>query len=331
MTRSFPLDTKTYRIGTLTVVALVALRIVIGWHFYREGADKIAEGDWTSAQFMVIAKGPLTPFYHWLVWDLDGRARLDKEATLESWDQFRQRVIDHYRFDEEQAEQAQQVFETRRDQYEWFFDVYGEEIEMYLKGLDRRTANRRDPAKRQVPSLRQQSELIEWEMRREVQPWLREIDELRKNYERDLLAIATPEQAGRRRTPSIPLPGRHLMDTNFIDVFVPYFDIVVGALLILGLCTRLAALAGAGFLVGIVLTQWPWAPGALPVHYQVIELFALLVIAAVGAGRFAGLDYFCNLLWRRYCCPEDEEGSCLPSFIRRFSCCAPKTEEKSCT
>ena len=331
MTRSFPLDTKTYRIGTLTVVALVALRIVIGWHFYREGADKIAEGDWTSAQFMVIAKGPLTPFYHWLVWDLDGRARLDKEATLESWDQFRQRVIDHYRFDEEQAEQAQQVFETRRDQYEWFFDVYGEEIAMYLKGLDRRTANRRDPAKRQVPSLRQQSELIEWEMRREVQPWLREIDELRQNYERDLLAIATPEQARRRRTPSIPLPGRHLMDTNFIDVFVPYFDIVVGALLIFGLCTRLAALAGAGFLVGIVLTQWPWAPGALPVHYQVIELFALLVIAAVGAGRFAGLDYFCNLLWRRYCCPEDEEGSCLPGFIRRFSCCAPKTEEKSCT
>ena len=47
----------------------------------------------------------------------------------------------------------------------------------------------------------------------------------------------------------LPRPGRRTLDvdTVLIDRIVPWFDLIVGALLIVGLFTRLAALAGAGF------------------------------------------------------------------------------------
>ena len=38
---------------------------------------------------------------------------------------------------------------------------------------------------------------------------------------------------------------------------------------------------------------------ALPVHYQAIEMLGLLVLAAVGAGQFAGLDYVLHNGWLR--------------------------------
>jgi len=289
------------------------LRLVIGWHFFREGADKIVQGDWTSAGFMRVAKGPLTPFYHWLLWDGEGRARLNEEATIEAWQQYLQRVIDHYRFDEKQTEQAQKVFDARRKQLEWFFDgdqkeTFGnrKEIEEYFKGLDRVARYKQDPGRMEVASLRGQANQIEMDVNKKLGPWLNTIDSMWSGYERDLNALANEEQAKQGKLP-LPLPGRKLLDTKFIDGIIPYFDLIVGIFLILGLFTRVSSIAGAGFLASIIMTQWPWAPGALPTNYQTIEMFALLVLAAVGAGRFAGLDFFLSLLWRRCCPPKTEK------------------------
>ena len=78
----------------------------------------------------------------------------------------------------------------------------------------------------------------------------------------------------------------------------------IGLCLILGLCTRLAALGGACFLVNVVLSQFPW-PTVYPYspdmvgHFMIfnkdgIELLILLLIAALPAGRWGGLDWF---LW----------------------------------
>jgi len=97
------------------------------------------------------------------------------------------------------------------------------------------------------------------------------------------------------------------MDTIFIDQIIPTFDLIVGILLILGLFTRITSLAGAGFLAMIVATQWPGAPGAIPAHYQIIEMFGCLVLAAVGAGRFAGLDFLVDCLLKKCCPPKTEK------------------------
>ena len=95
-------------------------------------------------------------------------------------------------------------------------------------------------------------------------------------------------------------PAVGLMDTNTIDRIVPYFDALVGVLLILGLFTRLAALAGAGFLFSIILTQWPGSPGAEPVYYQTIEMLGMLFLAAVAAGQYAGLDFILYSVWSKF-------------------------------
>jgi uncharacterized membrane protein YphA (DoxX/SURF4 family) len=308
----------------VAVVALVALRLAVGWHFYREGADKIIEGNFTSVGFFKIAKGPLTPMYEYFIWDGDGRARLDKKATLERWTQFRQQVVEHYGFDEKQQDQADQVFAYRagdpddespqvndRDgQLTRFFKEKREDIDKYLKGLDRRDKNRQDAARRGVESLRGQSEMIEKELQKEVGPWLSGLDLLWKSYEEDLNNLATEEQAARGWL-RLGRPGRIFMTNVMIDPIIPYFDLLVGICLILGLGTRVMALAGAGFLASIVGTQWPGAPGALPTYYQVIEMFSMLALAAFGAGRFAGLDFLVYRLYVR-CCKK--------------SCCAPQSE-----
>jgi hypothetical protein len=40
----------------------------------------------------------------------------------------------------------------------------------------------------------------------------------------------------------------------------------------------------------------------MPIYNQVIEMLALLALAAIGAGRFVGLDYILGGL-RNLCCP----------------------------
>ena len=89
---------------------------------------------------------------------------------------------------------------------------------------------------------------------------------------------------------------RHFdQDNSFVkvvDQVIPWFDTIVGVLLIIGLFTRFASLAAALFLVSVIMTQPPWIPGTQPTYFYFIELFALLVIFATCAGRLGGLDYF---------------------------------------
>ncbi|MHB8863608.1 MAG: DoxX family protein [Pirellulaceae bacterium] len=296
--------------GTLAVITLVALRLGVGWHFFREGTDKILDPSWTAAHFFTGSKGPLHPLFEKLVWDVDGKARLnysrtpggwptvDLQSTLALWDQYRARVADHYNFDAKQQKQAEACYRRWEEQLTWYFESNREEIVRYFQGLDRKAANQADVARQQVASLRGQSESIEAELDGVRAPWLAQVAELWRGYDEALHGVATPEQQERGRL-TIGKPARGWLDTNLIDQIVPWFDATVGVLLIVGLFTRLAALAGAGFLFSIILTQWPGAPGALPTYYQTIEMLGMLVLAATAAGQFAGLDFVLYSYWSR--------------------------------
>ena len=151
---------SSYRLGTLAVLAIVALRLAIGWHFFREGADKLVSGNFSSAGFMKIAKGPLTPLFHWFVWDLDGRVRLDREGTLEAWNQYREQAVAHFGFDQTQAGKAKQVQQLREEQFTSLLDENAEDIAKYFQGLERRDkyrGNRREPRSRPCATSSQPS------------------------------------------------------------------------------------------------------------------------------------------------------------------------------
>ena len=83
---------------------------------------------------------------------------------------------------------------------------------------------------------------------------------------------------------------------------------LVGVLLILGLFTRLASLAGIGFILLFYLCNPPFVgyfysiptEGTyLIVNKNLVELSGLVVILVTGSGRFAGLDRIIHGLFAR--------------------------------
>ena len=58
-----PVQNRGTRYGVATVLALVALRLVVGWHFFSEGSQHLADLRWSSEGFLRMAKGPLAPYY----------------------------------------------------------------------------------------------------------------------------------------------------------------------------------------------------------------------------------------------------------------------------
>jgi uncharacterized membrane protein YphA (DoxX/SURF4 family) len=95
-------------------ISLLALRLVIGWHFYCEGVDKLKRGDFTAEPFLRAAQGPLAEFYAGWIPDHDGRFRLglvetraadgkiqaalQPVATETLWRGFAYRAARHYGF-----------------------------------------------------------------------------------------------------------------------------------------------------------------------------------------------------------------------------------------
>ncbi len=89
---------------------------------------------------------------------------------------------------------------------------------------------------------------------------------------------------------------------GFLDLTVTLGILSIGLCLMLGFCTRLAALGGVCFLLNVVLSQFPW-PTVYPYfpdsigHFMVfskdaIELIVCLFLASIPAGRWGGLDWF---------------------------------------
>ena len=115
-------------------------------------------------------------------------------------------------------------------------------------------------------------------------------------YKADLKGLLTDEQLKsatltERAKGALNPPG----PLATVNSGVMWFTLVVGFLLITGLFTRLTSVAAAGFLLSVMSTQPIWAEGVVDLAkalfpYQGIEIFALLVLAGLGAGRWAGLD-----------------------------------------
>src|SRR5438132_12763936 len=102
-----PVSRSSYCISRLAAAAIVLLRVGIGVHFLAEGWTKLENPKPFSGGFFSNAKGPLAPLYRGMVWDADGRYRLQPiDDTLAEWDAYRNRIVNHYGFDEKQQKAA---------------------------------------------------------------------------------------------------------------------------------------------------------------------------------------------------------------------------------
>jgi len=81
----------------------------------------------------------------------------------------------------------------------------------------------------------------------------------------------------------------------------------VGVCMLLGFCTRLAGVAGIGFLLSVMASQPPWVAGADTkfLGYQLVEIGALMSLVAIGAGRWYGLDSVFRRICGTCCGPKD--------------------------
>ena len=61
----------------MQTLALVALRFVIGWHFFYEGLSKIQNPYWTSAGYLSASQGFASGWFEWLVSDPGRLALVD--------------------------------------------------------------------------------------------------------------------------------------------------------------------------------------------------------------------------------------------------------------
>ncbi|TWU48771.1 hypothetical protein Poly51_46740 [Rubripirellula tenax] len=283
---------------------LVLLRISIGWHFYSEGVEKRDAGNWSAAPFFANAKGPLAGEFRKMVWDADGALRLNKQANLHYWAVFRDQVGAHYGFDDAQKRQAQVNYAKAVEQYDWVIDENAAELEEYELGRDRiatlETQGREKTLRDGVTSLGGQRDTIRKEWTSKASSALKQIDEIWEGYEIAQNAVATSEQSEGRPMFKMAKPRTARVDTSVVDGIIPYFDIAVGLCLLFGLFTPVAALAAAGFLGSVFLSQYPPSTGPQSSNYQLIESMACLVLAGTGAGRFAGLDFFLHLIIRKF-------------------------------
>ena len=339
------------------------LRIVVGFHFYKEGTDKLKSGTFTSKGFLSNAKGPLASHFKQMLDDPDGMKKLcvkesvnsggkksfllDPELTFSIWDQgFIDEATSYYGFGSEELQAeiakrreklAERISEARKNKdtsvntgeleaqraideqsilkiraqparveeiledhkqqmTEWLAANETELISHFstadrLEGFERDGANR-DQAALYVDSLREQIDSIRADRQKKLSDWSAEVTGIWDSLEGQINQLAIDEQAKR---PPYRM-HRHFDQENsflkWLDKFIPWFDTVVGVLLIVGLFSRIASLAAAIFLASVILTQPPWIPGTEPTYFYFIELAALMVIFSTSAGRMGGLDFF---------------------------------------
>lgn len=295
------------RVGIFGILALVALRVGIGWHFYMEGATKVRSNNFSSEGFLVGAKGPLAPKFQELIWDHDGSLRLDQGKMNGLLNRAAERATAHFRLTDDQKKEItklNQSFFGLNKKQEWIGklnDVYAEneeDIYKYWESKDRIAKMEETPLWDGVESLRGQKESIENDRISGVRGALADIDAIWDQFEAGLNAIPTETQMTQSGKFTIERPGQGPLSTNTVDKIIPIFDMAVGILLMIGLLTPLAAWAAALFLISVVLSQMPGYPGTQPTYFQAVECLALIVLATTDAGRYAGLDFIPWSYWQ---------------------------------
>ena len=288
---------RRLQLGCFAVLALIALRLGIGWHFVDEGAGKLVSGSFSSAGFFWQAKGPLAKQFKSLLPDMEAHQWLDREATEKRWHAYREEIASHFGFEEAQEKQADEILNQPLKLLSRHFVDDEMEITRYLKSREAIEVARADPIIVAIPSLEEHIQRNESEIRQLPGDLVAPVKDYWRSLETQLNQIRGAERSRQEDFPILTKVSWVNVET--IDQVVPWFTLTVGVLLLTGLFTRLAALAGGAFLIMVMATQPPWIPGTIPIHSQLIEAFGLMVLAGTGSGRFAGLDFFLDLLFHR--------------------------------
>jgi len=305
---------RVSRYGLATVFALFALRLVVGWHFFSEGSQHLADLRWSSEGFLRAAKGPLAPYYQAPLpaagFGFDDTLHVstttsaDASEVIDAW---RDRVtaglksaeehfVEIYKPTADQQAEMNRIVERRQAQFlDWLTDTR-EDLVDHVHQWQRLVWAQKSPSATGVPFEKKRIAEVQSKLKGQAGPWTSHV----RGIERSMLEELDAGLSDDQRAAGLAVAPRSSLEK--IDRFMAYGITLVGGCLIVGLLARLAALAGALFLLSVVLAQPPWLNDTLPTYPQLLEMLTLVTLATVPVGRWAGLDFFLHSLFSRPCC-----------------------------
>lgn len=281
---------------------LVLLRITVGWHILYEGLWKYEQEDFTADNYLAQASGPLAEFYQERVTkDFQWRKHFDKQWNFDELDRYYIRFTSQVKLDDAETQLAERALAARKANIASALDSKENQqlLADYFRQWDALDTkqDQLDEHKGDTSYERQRLWEAQQKLRNEARPWLAPLQAQHDGLRDDLNRAAPLDQRDKRIRPT----WRETLKDN--DLIVTYANIAIGACLIVGLFSRLAALGGGLFLAIVVAATWQW-PGfynpplhpaqghALFVTKEFVEMTACFALAALPTGRWAGFDYF---------------------------------------
>ena len=277
--------TSRVHVGFTVGLLIVCLRLAVGWHFFTAGTEKLNNPGFRASYFLDQAVGPFASFYHGLDEDPFSTAILDLDAQRQAANAIKDAASQHAGDDEDSQAGITSAYAKFTGRIDDFEDAYGEDLHQHIIEVARYQSASDDANWTGVDFGRAWLKSKRAELKRDAAGWRSDIREFQSSLRADLAAIVGDEHLP-------PAAPDRWAEKGWLEQSVTWTTLLVGAGLMLGLFTRLSALVGAGFLVSVMLTQPFWVSSANLDYapYQLVELVVLLFLAAIGAGRFAGLD-----------------------------------------
>ncbi len=291
-------------------LALVLLRVALGWHFLVEGLAKIdsyREGTkpFSAAGFVSNASGPLRPLFRAQLDDPDGLKRLEPATASAEWQETIDDLDRRYGLTETQKMSAQakiRQLEIEKDRYFSDPDTQAK-ITKYRADLERTDEDEQNKLayeRERAKTRRRDLQATRDELIGPVDSW---DQALRDQVTKELTAdqIEQGKQTGRLGH-ALGLPFALTWPSHReqqMSLVVMIGLTLIGGLLLIGLFSRMSALGAAVFLALVYLINPPPPLGAGnpadPGHYwyvnkELVECCAALVLATIPTGRWLGLD-----------------------------------------
>ena len=205
----------------------------------------------------------------------------------------------------DQKESAAAVYESHDRQLADYLAEQSLDIQTYQHELWRLENLRQQTGGTTIPFQGERIAKKNAETGSEPRQWVASVKAFDQDFAADLRALLTSEQlsSGTNAAADQALTTPEAKNLHRMNLAVTCLTLGVGVCLLAGLFTRLASVAGAAFLLTVMATQPPWVAGAQTTYfyYQLVELAALLFLAASAAGRVAGLDFVLHGMWTRCC------------------------------
>ena len=324
--KEVPLNSYRFSIGVATVVLLVALRLALGCHFLYEGVWKFTHPGPFAAEtegFLSGARGPLAGLFFRMVPDIDGRERLSgdlntvkievkdaagkpktvetkvviNEARTRQYEALRDRFVARNKNLKDEADKVCQQQLLGAEQYlgdNW------DEIDTHFKAMERFNHPKEPSPATAFQKKRDRDTMVK--LRGEAKVWLADLDARVEAYKTALRDLVPPEESMGRDPLAASWNPFAWTQMEQIRFAITWGLTAIGVCLMLGLCTRPAALGGGIFMLCVVMSQ-PSFPGVIPpdppqlghallVNKDFIEMLALFLISTTAVGRWGGLDYF---------------------------------------